>query len=93
MTHPTTIPETGAALATTRANAQRIADHQAEATAMQALGRPVTEVPSPLLVGMRLAQLDEVFWGRDWQEFVASAWGIWETSRAALVGMLAECGT
>lgn len=60
---------------------------------VQSPARPVTEVPSSLLVGMRLAQLDYVFWSRGWDEFVGSAWDVYEASRAALVGMLAECGT
>lgn len=92
MTDQPTIPETGTALAAIRANAQRIADHQAQPVAMQALARPVTEVPSSLLVGMRLAQLDYVH-ERDFEEFQAQADVIYEASRAVLVGMLAECGT
>lgn len=67
----------------------RIAAHQAEAEAMQLLAQPVTEVPSVLIVGMRLAQLDWVFFGREWDEFAPPAYDIWEDCRAALVGQLA----
>lgn len=66
----------------------RLSDHQAHAASMQSLARPVTEVPCVLIVRLRLEQLDEVFWGRGWDEFASAAWEIWEVGRAALLGML-----
>lgn len=60
--------------------------------AMQALAHPVTQVPSSLLVGMRLAQLDYVH-ERDFEEFQTQADVIYETSRAVLLGMLADAET
>jgi hypothetical protein len=73
-------------------NDRRTAAHQLAALAMQKLAHPLTEVPALILVQMRLAQLDDVFWRRKWEEFASSAYDIWEASRARLTAQLADAG-
>jgi hypothetical protein len=74
-----TIPQQTA----TRAEAVRIAEHQAALTAMRLLGQPL-EAPDPVLViDHKMDQLDVTF-GRDWQEFKLQAARIFVDARAML---------
>jgi hypothetical protein len=61
---------------------------QSHAASMQSLARPVTEVPCALIVRMRLAQLDSVFWDNEWGELAPAVFWRWERCRAELVGQL-----
>jgi hypothetical protein len=66
-----------------RAEAVRIAEHQAALTAMRLLGQPL-EAPDPVpVIDHKMDQLDVTF-SRDWQEFKLQAARIFVDSRAML---------
>jgi hypothetical protein len=74
-----TIPQQTA----TRAEAVRIAEHQAALTAMRLLGQPL-EAPDPVpVIDHKMDQLDVTF-SRDWQEFKLQAARIFVDARAML---------
>jgi hypothetical protein len=74
-----TIPQQTA----TRAEAVRIAEHQAALTAMRLLGQPL-EAPDPVpVIDHKMDQLDVTF-SRDWQEFKLQAARIFVDSLAML---------
>jgi hypothetical protein len=76
----TTIPQQTA----TRAEAVRIAEHQAALTAMRLLGQPL-EAPDPVpVIDHKMDQLDLNFFSRDWQEFKLQAARTYVDSRAML---------
>lgn len=62
---------------------------QTLAASMQALARPNPDQAHPLVIRTRLAQLDFVFWSHEFGDYAGQVWGLWEDSRAALMGMLA----
>jgi colicin import membrane protein len=69
-----------------RANTKRIADHEASIASMRQLAVPVTTPQSVAVLDVRIAQLIDIYEGREWEEFSKAAEDAFNASSAVMDG-------